>query len=410
MSGSAQPNTSINPQTDTRGVEAHDGPIGVGGAGPVSWEELESVTDVSKGNKDGNAKKDAGRSKTSDDQEAGKKSTDSGKKTEKKPGDQNVEEKEQQEDTKAASDKGKDASKTAKVYKVSVGGKPVEIPGDTVIEHKGQKVPFQELLNNYHGKVNYDKKFNEVAQERQKLERSSQEFHASVKELNSNIAQAYKIATEAKDPKALIHYIADLMGADPVQVWRTTKKSILEAAGVEADPDADVKEENEFYRTRDQREAERKKTKDSQDAANREIKARTDAVVKKYGMTDHELVDAYDAMVKDEQFKDKQITPEMIGEYHSQQKAKTLCEEIVDEMGEGLENSEKAVSLLIETKLKYPEFTKDDLKQIASEALGTKTSKVSKTLSKKVAQGNPTKVKPPAAKQKEDVTFFSDLD
>lgn len=421
----------VNPQVDTSSPEVQAGDtIETGGAGPINWDELEAVTSkpvAKKTEKKDGKEASKGRAEAAQDtddadepadegtdKKKSAKSADSKEKKGKadKAGDEDAEGEEGEQKGAAKKVEGDKGAGKARVYKVSIAGKQTDLPGDTVIEHKGEKVSVQDLLNGWHGKVNYDKKFNELGVERNKLEKSKTDFQSSVKELNENIAQCYKIATEKKDAKALIQYVADLMGADPVEVWRNTKKSILEAAGVEADPDQDLKDENEFYRQRDARNAERKKVTETEQQAERELKTRTDAVMKKYSMSDKDLVAAWDKMIAHPDFKGKTITPEMIGEFHSNTAARSLCEEIAEEFGEDLENPEKAVSLLIETKLKYPEFTKDDLKAVASEALGISTAKASKTLSRKVQAGNPQKGKSQSTgtKRKDEPLFFSDLD
>lgn len=392
----------VNVNTNT--AVPQGGPIEVRGGEHVTFDDMESMSFEAPSKpspkKEAKApKEEKVESEGSDDEETDEGETQAEPK-DKKPKDEAKDKSDKEKAAKEATDKldkkGKqDQFKTNKKYKIELDGKPVDIPGEAMFKVKDQDVPLQELLNNYHGKVAYDKKFQDLAAR-------GKEFDSTIQELNDNLAHAYKLAMDEGNPKGMIAYISELIGADPVKVWKDMKAQMRKQMGVaegDIDPNEDQADELELLRQEKARNSERA----TKAQTHRELQQATDKVMEKYGMTNADLVKTYDDMVLKGL---KARSPEEVAEYWQQNQSQSMAHEIVGELGD-LENSEEVVSLIIETKSKYPEFTKDDLKEVVSEALGLK-DKASKALSRKVKHGSSQSK--PHAKASGDALFFDDLD
>ena len=71
------------------------------------------------------------------------------------------------------------------------GEEDLEVAANTTFKHKidGQEVEveLQELLNNYSGKVSYDKKFQQFSDERKEFEQEMQEYNTQIDNINKYI-------------------------------------------------------------------------------------------------------------------------------------------------------------------------------------------------------------------------------
>lgn len=407
MTGAAE---AVNVNTDTSAGAGGEGgePIVKGGAEALTFDELDSVmsnpgtTTKKKNDADKKVKKE--KPADEDSEGAGDDPKSGAKEKKKEPAKGDGEgDKEGDDSDGAAEGKSKDKKesddkfKSKQKYKVDLGdGKTAEIPAGTKFKTKVGEVELQELLNDYNGKVHYGKKLNDLAsRERQ--------FETSVTEINEAIQTAYNMAVKDNNPKGMVTFISELIGADPGKVWTEMKQQIRKQMGVEETDDhknEDMRDNLEIYQERDKRAAtKQQKAKEAQ-----AMQSRFDTVMKNTGMTDSQLVETYDTMVASGKYAKDSITPEMIGEYFGTNQATSIAEEAAQELGD-LENPEKVVQLMREAKLKFPDFTKDDLVQVAKEALGLK-SKAAKNLSQKVKKADPsTTAKRPTNPRQEPMSW-----
>lgn len=314
-----------------------------------------------------------------------------------------------------------------KGFDVKIGDKVERLPPETEVtvkvDGKEQKVSLADLTSEFSGKTNWTAKHQELANERKSLETERNTFHVEQQTVNHRITEMYKLATEKKDPRALIYYIADALGANGAQIWHQMLGQVreqLKAAGVQVPGDDDpairaqrAEDESAYYRDRDARNAE-----SARQASERQTwETRTKKVQESYGVdaagqpvfSDRELVRVYDKLLSSG-YKEDQITPELCGQAFAWDRATTVAQNVLKSLKTEVDNPEKAIKLLREAKLANPEFTESDLKQIASEVLGDLTKKVASSLSKKVrTAGAPPRQPKPEKSTKHEAVFFDDL-
>jgi hypothetical protein len=100
----------------------------------------------------------------------------------------------------------------AKIYKVKSGDKDVEISSDTAfkvpVDGKKEDVPLQELIDNYSGKVNYDRKFSELDRDKKTFQTEKQGLHEFANKL---------VAKAGENPERAFDFAAHMAGKDPVE-------------------------------------------------------------------------------------------------------------------------------------------------------------------------------------------------
>jgi len=102
------------------------------------------------------------------------------------------------------------------------GENPYEIPADALFTQKvngvEEQVSIQDLLTNYSGKVAYDKKFNELGQQRQDLVK---------REATLNDRVDTFLEKSKEDPLDGLAYLAETSGANPVELIKNLRERLV---------------------------------------------------------------------------------------------------------------------------------------------------------------------------------------
>ena len=391
--------TTATPMTES--IEAH------GGDSIVSWEELDgeqlSTTDdgVVKHLEQPKAEKKAApkkQAKESDDEDTevldAKAETD----------DEEEEAKADSKDKEEDNDKVKDALNKVKKIKALDGDEELnlsrELKVPVKVDGKSESVELQELINNYSGSVNWNKKFGELGQEKQK-------FDARVDGVQKSVRQVHDLVQQGKAQEA-IEFIAETMGADPLEMWRNTVKQVeqqlheTEVLSEEERRVRDLQEELDYRKRRDAQAS--AKAAEQQEA--QEIEHRVTEVQQKYGMDNESFVQTYDLILEAGAATEDDLTPEFVGQVYQDMQTKERVKSVIDHAVPELEDKDKAVLDLFQVALRDPDLTDQELKQIAAEVYGTESAK---RLSRKVEKLQNRSEKTVKNPMKDPVTF-DDLD
>lgn len=192
----------------------------------VSKDEVETDSQVNNLDEKEDKGEEEQESKSSDE-ESSDKGTEEDKPSEEKS----------EDESKDADNVSKDDGDTAtKLVKGIAGDKRVEIPEDTTfrvrINGKANRVPIQELINNYSGKVAYNEKFEELAQERQEFDTSFKEFEEereSIIEDIRGVTDRVKGFFEGKNkPNDALNFMLDSLGIDSFQYNKAVFEQMAE--------------------------------------------------------------------------------------------------------------------------------------------------------------------------------------
>lgn len=364
-------NEGVNVNTPTTNVAEP-----VQGSGVTDFDELETLEKLGK-----QAKKDAAAAKAKDapkgdgdyEQDASKSEKKEAKETkEQKPKDQ----KEQ-----------KDSGKPKKVYKFKSGESELELTPDGLIEvmvdGKPAPIQFQELVNNYAGKVAWEKRFSE-------LDRDRKGFYADRDSIVTTLNQFHRLAVQDGDPIAALRFVAKALGGDPEaveqQYLERSEKFAAEMAGKSPEEIRAIRAEQRLAARAKLDKAESESQQDAQMRA--DLEARVSKVLETTGYQPEDFRQGYEDL---KAHGVKEITPEKVGEYLSEVKAMSAIGEALSEVAPSLEGQklQKAMSDLRDQQKKY-DLSNEDLKDIAKQVYGdiSKAARLGKKIESQAKSGH----------------------
>lgn len=297
-------------------------------------------------------------------------------------------------------------AKGAKVIKIQNGEEITELAPEAEVEvtvdGKIEKVSIQELRNQFSGKVQYDKKFSELAKDKRAFENERKGLYSSVDEIKSKFA--------AKDSKGAIAALAETLGADPIEVWGTLENFVIsELAKFDGLSESEIRakraeEENNWRKSRESERAKRDQTQ-KESAQHEEALKKT---LESHSLTEDEFFDAYDDLKATGKLPADKIDADAVIGYKLGMAARESIESQISEMGIELDNA--AIGELIEIQV-VNKFTADDMKDIIAQVHGSKKKPKGSALARKVQTGSrhSTATGTPA-KTKTEPLFFDDLE
>lgn len=315
-------------------------------------------------------------------------------------------EKEVNQAKKLADEKADLKAKAAKLYKVRQGDKDLDLSSDGEIEvkinGKLEKAKIQDLISNYSGKVNWDREYS-------KLDTERKTFQNDLEMINSRINEAFNLAVTQKNPRGAIQYIAELMGANPRDVLKSfdeQMKTQIDEWGKLSPEEARAKQaedEANYYRQREQKRLEEQKTQE----VRKEIGSRVETVQKRYGLDNDTFLRLYNELKISGNYSDETLTPEAIGEYYQDIKTYEDVSSLVSDTKLDGEQKTQATRELWSIWRKNPDFTKEDVAEIASRVYGVK---LAKNLSRKVRKAEGSAPEKTESRSKREPITFDDID
>ena len=357
---------------NTATADVQESVVVSGGDGPASFDELDAVEQTFKGK----AKKE--------EKVSGEKKE--AKKPEKKGDSDESEESESKSKAKSES-KGKESEESSqakpRLLKLEHEGKAVELPAvipvPVKVAGKVESVPLQELINNYSGKVNWDRKNTEIFQQKKKFDESQQVLRQAVQ-------QSHKYLVEEGNSPKLVWHLSQAMGANPKEVWAKAYENIKEfvenngSLPEEARQLHELELENEFLKSR----TESAKKAQSQSLVEESMKQGLSLVMETHGLDEGKVVELFDEL-KENGFKDEDIDPLLLGEYAYRVSTRDSVSSILEDVASDLSEEEKDEAISLVTKAivkesefnqktqtaKYP-FTKEEIRDAILRNYGTK--------------------------------------
>lgn len=393
--------------SETNAPVISEGKIESGGA--VTWDDLETV-DVPK------AKAKPSAEKPEPKKPSAKQADDEG-------GDDKAQKPraDKKEAVKADAEEGDGEGKGAKkepqakpkVHKARSGESQVDVAGDSLftvqIDGKKEEVQLQDLLDNYSGKVHYDRKFTD-------LDKQQKAHKKTVESMNSMVNNLLSKAKE--NPASGLDFLADLTGQDPVEF----KEKTLRAQIAELLPLAQMAEDErelaikDMVRDwRDQRYAQRDKD-DKEKAAEAKKAAEITAARERYGI-DEERYGEAERFVRDYLEKaggEKDYTPRDVIYAERYLFALDVVKETLPSLASH-EKFDKIMEDIAAELLSSPSLgSKERLAQVLVEVYGTDDDKAGlKKLARKAqqqAEASGDELPEPKKPQgKREAMFFDDL-
>lgn len=268
------------------------------------------------------------------------------------------------------------------------GEEELEIAANAIFKHKvdGEEVDveLQELLNNYSGKVSYDKKFQEFSTSKKDFETYKDQYDKDIEAITGYV-NTFREKMNSEDPMEALNYFAEFSGMKPHEFRRQLVNAMIpevnRLSGMTADQyQAEyLKQENEYL----QKKQESETVKYSEQQALKELEREIQQIQEAHNISEEEFSQAYHELA-DADF-EGEITPQVVADYHNHSAAFSKAEEILSQVNSSLVQNDEIVERLQNVIVENPVFDDNDLIEIVQEVYGTVQKESSEKLSRKVA-------------------------
>lgn len=324
-----------------------------------------------------------------------------------------AEPKEDDQDQKKVESKGEkkeadaDAPKV-KTVKFKNGDADLEVPAEAKVtvkvNGKDEIVDVQTLVNEYSGKTNWGRKYQELDTERKT-------FQAERQELQSGIDELFDLAVTQNKPMDAVQLLSDMLGGDGIKTVTELRQKMFKAFEEEMKLTPEQREIRKAQEERDLLKAKlsRQNALDAKKSEQTSLAKRVDEIKTKYGMDDARFSEIYQTLKKAGNVKPEELTPELIGQVHERWTQMDQVDEVVAELALEGESATSAKNALLKEWAIDKSLTKAQVKAIAAQVFGGK--KQGSKLADKIkrngqAHGAPVNT----AKTKHEPITFDDLE
>lgn len=297
-----------------------------------------------------------------------------------------------------------DLEKTAKVFKIKNGEEFVTLPTTATIpvkiDGKTEFLPLQEVVTGYSGQSSLNKKYREYKSELETYEKSK----AS---LRSMVETVHDLMVNKKDHRAMIEFIAEQLGQDPIKTYRdimgASREQLKQLSELSEEEQnfLDIQKENEYLKNKVKKETEAKE----QAKLQQEIETKAKQVMSKLGMSENDFLDTYDKL------KDAGVESPTIDDIAYLWRYDSWSDRInkaVEEIAPEAEGKDEAVKELLKFVLADESGLDDEsIRQIVTEVLGNAPAE---RLKRKIDKGQKkAAAETPVKNPQKEPTSFADL-
>lgn len=358
----------------------------VGGNSPVSFDEMEAVTNWR--DRVGNQKevKTAQRRDEEGDDLAEVLAEGKEAKQDAKP---KAESKEAKQEPKKAEGKTNTQGEPQKALTFKVAGKDLEVSAQATVpvkvDGKTIEVPVQEVINRYSQQRHLDDLF-------RKHKTDKEQFDGERKKISDVISKSYEMLSQKKDLKGFVEYMSEALGVDGQKLYSDAVEKIRHAFEEESTLTPEerrlkqLEEENTFYRTK----AEQARTADAQAKQAKALEAEVEQTLTSVGMDKAAFVKAYDDLIATG-MDAASINPKTVAQFYSNQRTINTIEsklaDIKPELASDPATIERLATLAIQTGANDSEMEAVIEQLYANEAEKKLARKINKSVKAKAAEG-----------------------
>lgn len=287
----------------------------------------------------------------------------------------------------------------------------LELAANTMFKHKvdGEEVDveLQELLNNYSGKVSYEKKFQELASTRKEFESYRDSYDKDIEDIYG-VLENFKNSMQNKDALGALHHFAAFAGMSPYdfkqEMIRSLAPEVLRVNSLSEEQLLSEKLQAENAYLRQQQESEQARLQNQQTQA--ELVRQIRQIQEAHGISDDDFASSYNELK--ESGYDGNIDAQAVAVYHVNKMAFSKAGDVLNQVNPSLSNETEIVESLQKVIMENPQFDDNDLLEIVNEVYGEFKEETSKTLSKKAMPKKKENVETPKPK-KEEFLDWDDL-
>jgi hypothetical protein len=294
-----------------------------------------------------------------------------------------------EEEVKEGEAETKEAIEEIKNIMAQSGEKEIELSPETMFKHKvdGEEVEvnLQELLNNYSGKVPYDKRFQELSEDKKSFSKERDSFQTEKTQINDYINT---FGNKMKEGKALdaLAFLAEFSGQKPHEF----KDALIQQLSPEVDRLRTLNEEqisNERLQAENDyilKKYESEEKIRQQEQAGMELKRRVYDLQEAYNISEEDYNISYEEL-QSSNF-DGELTPEIAVEYHRHKNAFMLADEITSKIDPALSKQEEVINSVQKMIFENPNLTHDDYSDLVKDVYGSVRKENSQAVSDKIPE------------------------
>lgn len=266
------------------------------------------------------------------------------------------------------------------------GDDELEIAADAIFKQKvdGEEVDvsLQDLLNNYSGKQSYDKKFQELSENKKDFETNKQEYDKDIEDIYS-VLNGFKDKMQNNDAMGALEYFASFAGMKPYEF----RENLIRAMAPEVARMSQMSEEqllNERLQSQNdyllqQQESENAKLQEKQSLEG--LRQEISQVQEAHGISDEDFQSAYQELA-DSDYKGE-ISPGDVAEFYIHTNAYKKADQILESVNPSLTQDNNILETFQKIIVDNPSFDDNDLLDIVKEVYGNVEEQASKSVSKK---------------------------
>jgi hypothetical protein len=293
------------------------------------------------------------------------------------------------EETETEENQSEDITPTEEARKITGRYKEEneEIAVDTVFKHKvdGEEVDvsLQELLNNYSGKVPYDKRFQELSEEKNDFKSQFDNFTKEKDQVNGYINEFGEKMREGKALEALA-FLAEFSGQKPHEF----KEQLIDQLVPEVDrlrtlsqdqlSNEKLAAENEYLQKKYESDENIRLAEQSQ----QEFQNRINSLQETHNIPDEDFNNSY-VELKDSNFQGE-VTPEVVADYYQHKTAFSLASELVGKVDSTLASNNNIIDTVQKMIYDNPSFTSEDYLELIEKVYGSVKKDSSQAVSNKI--------------------------
>jgi hypothetical protein len=212
---------------------------------------------------------------------------------------QEEEEKEEKEEKEEEKPKAKEEAKESKKLRVRMGDELYNIDSDATfkvkVDGENQEVTAQELINNYSGKVAWDKKFTEIGKEKKTLEFEKVNLTKQKETLSTHLKNALApLEAQEGNPLDSLMYLVEMSGKDPYNAYRRVMEANLDELGKLLDM-TETERELYFHKKKDQLYdgiAKKRQEREQEEQTFNQVRQKVDSLRQTYSVSEEQFVEA----------------------------------------------------------------------------------------------------------------------
>jgi hypothetical protein len=287
-------------------------------------------------------------------------------KKEEKKEDKKEAKKEEEEEVETAEEKAEKAEAKKLKIRMSDGLYGIESDAKVRVKIDGafQEVPVQELINNYSGKVAYDKKFSEIGNEKKAFEQERMEVTKTKEYLSNTVAEVVKhLADPEGNPLDALYFLVEKAGHDNYSVYkRMLDANLEEVENLMSMSDVERKayflEKKDEFRTKSE---EARKAESTRTEAFNQAIHKVDSLRQAHGVSEEQYLQALENL-ESEGIDTNKLTDEQVVDHASLKPHVETVQDVLEPFEESIDDTKYSeVVRNLARQLRAKDFTKEQL-------------------------------------------------